>query len=55
MLGTEPGEPFDREAVAADATLMNWFLYLPKQKRLLIEEPGEVDHILFRAHLLYYT
>lgn len=54
-LGTEAGEPFEPGAVAADASLMNWLLYLPKQKRLLVDEPGKVDHILFQAHLVYYT
>lgn len=54
-LGTAPGEPLEPDAVAADASLMNWLLYLPKEKRLPVEEPGKVDNILFQAHMLYNT
>lgn len=54
-LGTEPGEPFEPDVVAADAALMNWCLYLPKRKNPLIEEPGKVDEVMFQAHLLYHT
>ncbi|KIN00207.1 hypothetical protein OIDMADRAFT_164438 [Oidiodendron maius Zn] len=54
-LGTALGEPLEPDAVAADASLMNWLLYLPKEKRLPVEEPGKVDKILFQAHMLYNT
>lgn len=53
-LGTEAGELFEPGAVAADASLMNWLLYLPKQKRLL-GEFSQVDQVLFQAHLVYNT
>lgn len=54
-LGTEPGEPFEPEIISADASLMNWALYLPKQKQLVVEDPGKVDEILFQAHMLCNT
>ena len=54
-LGTEPGEPFDPDIISADISLMNWALYLPKKKQIVIETLGEVDEILFQAHMLCNT
>lgn len=54
-LGTEPGEPFEPGVVAADAILINWGLYLPRQKHLIMGGPGEIDEILFQAHILCNT
>ena len=54
-LGTEPGEPFEPDVVAADAILINWGLYLPRQKHLIMSGPGEVDEVLFQAHILCNT
>ncbi|KAK9244204.1 hypothetical protein V1506DRAFT_461529 [Lipomyces tetrasporus] len=54
-LGTEPGEPFEPAVISADASLMNWALYLPKQKHLVVEDPGKVDEVLFQAHSLHST
>jgi hypothetical protein len=54
-LGTEPREPFEPGVINADASLMNWGLYLPKQKHLVVEDPGKVDEILFQAHMLCNT
>lgn len=54
-VGTEPGEPFDPYVTAADAILINWDLYLPKHKHLIIQGPGKIDEILFLAHVLHNT
>lgn len=54
-LGTEPGDPFDPEIISADASLMNWALYLPKEKQLVVEDMGKVDEILFQAHMICNT
>ena len=54
-LGTEPGDPFDPEIISADTSLMNWALYLPKKKQLVVEDLGKVDEILFQAHILCNT
>ncbi len=54
-LGTEPREPFEPNVITADASLMNWVLYLPKQKQLVVNDPGKADEIMFQAHMLYNT
>lgn len=41
--------------VSADAKLMNWIMYLPKDKRIVVEDPGKVDEVMFQAHMLYNT
>lgn len=46
-LGTEPSEPFDPEIVSADASLMNWALYLPKKKQLVVKDLSKINKILF--------
>lgn len=54
-LGTESGDPFDPKVISAEASLLNWALYLPKEKQLVIEDLGKVDEILFQAHMLRNT
>lgn len=54
-LGTEPRGPFEPDVVSADARLMNWIMYLPKEKQLIVEEPGKVDEVMFQAIMLYNT
>lgn len=54
-LGTDLSGPFEPDVISADAALMNWTLYLPKQKQLITEDSGKVDEILFQAHMLFNT
>lgn len=54
-LGTEPGSAFEPDVVSADARLMNWIMYLPKEKQLVVEDPGKVDEVMFQAIMLYNT
>ena len=54
-LGTEPRGAFEPDVVSADARLMNWILYLPKDKQLVVEDPGKVDEVMFQAIMLYNT
>lgn len=54
-LGTEPRDTFERDVISADARLMNWIMYLPKQKQLVVEDPGKVDEVMFHAHIIYNT
>lgn len=54
-LGTEPGGAFEPDVVSADARLMNWIMYLPKEKQLVVEDPGKVDEVMFQAIMLYNT
>jgi hypothetical protein len=54
-LGSEPRGAFEPELVSADARLMNWIMYLPKEKQLVVEDPGKVDEVMFQAIMLYNT
>lgn len=47
--------PVEPDLIAADTRLVNWALHLPASKRLQVEDCGEVDEILFQAHMLYNT
>jgi hypothetical protein len=47
--------PVEPDLIAADTRLVNWLLHLPACKRLQVEDRGEVDEILFQAHMLYNT
>ncbi|KAH8799690.1 hypothetical protein F5884DRAFT_810890 [Xylogone sp. PMI_703] len=47
----EPRLPGDRQLMAADAKLFNWFLYLPKCKQDIIKEDQSVDEVMFSAHI----
>lgn len=47
--------PNGPDLIAADTRLVNWVLHLPSSKRLQVEDRGEVDEILFQAHMLYNT
>jgi hypothetical protein len=37
---------------AADTKLANWMNYLPDSKRRLIQRDGEVDEMMFGAHMI---
>lgn len=50
-----PRQPGDKAVMAADAKLLNWFLYLPKSKQELIKEDQSVDEVMFSAHLTINT
>ena len=44
-----PDEPvIDR----LDAHLVNWKLHLPERKRELITSDGQLDEMLFQAHMI---
>lgn len=54
-MGVNLDNPFEPDLIAADTRLVNWALHLPAEKRLNVEHHGEVDEILFQAHMLYNT
>jgi hypothetical protein len=54
-LDVETDNPVAPDLVAADTRLVNWALHLPASKRLQVENRGEIDEILFQAHMLYNT
>ena len=54
-LDVEMDNPTEPDLIAADTRLVNWALHLPASKRLQVEDRGEVDEILFQAHMLYNT
>jgi hypothetical protein len=54
-LDVETDNPVAPDLIAADTRLVNWALHLPTCKRLQVEDRGEVDEILFQAHMLYNT
>jgi hypothetical protein len=54
-LDVEMDNPVEPDLIAADTRLVNWILHLPTSKRLQVEDRGEVDEILFQAHMLYNT
>ncbi|OBT83311.1 hypothetical protein VE02_07963 [Pseudogymnoascus sp. 03VT05] len=54
-LGTETQGTFEPAVISADAKLMNWFMYLPKEKQNVVEDPGKVDEVMFHAIMLYNT
>ncbi|KFY69115.1 hypothetical protein V496_00494 [Pseudogymnoascus sp. VKM F-4515 (FW-2607)] len=54
-LGSEPRGTFEPDVISADAKLMNWIMYLPKEKQLLVEDSGKVDEVMFQAIMLYNT
>ncbi|KAE8446843.1 hypothetical protein EG329_011620 [Mollisiaceae sp. DMI_Dod_QoI] len=43
--------PGSRTIAAADAKVVNWFLYLPKCKQEAVKEDGEIDETMFLAHM----
>jgi len=48
-------DPSDRKLAAADAKIVNWFLYLPKCKQNSMTEDRKVDELMFLAHLSMNT
>jgi hypothetical protein len=48
-------DPTDQKLDAADAKIVNWFLYLPKCKQEVIKENRNIDEIMFMAHLSINT
>ncbi|RWA07947.1 hypothetical protein EKO27_g7160 [Xylaria grammica] len=43
-----------RTVVWADALLMNWKLHLPSDKQQVFTENGEIDDVMFQAHILFH-
>ncbi|KAL2871658.1 uncharacterized protein BJX67DRAFT_377406 [Aspergillus lucknowensis] len=48
-------EAASRVCANADTAILAWLLLLPTQKQNLVHENGNVDQLLFRAHMLIYT
>ncbi|KAI0412910.1 hypothetical protein F5X98DRAFT_391336 [Xylaria grammica] len=44
-----------RTVVWADALLMNWKLHLPSDKQQVFTENGEIDDVMFQAHILFHS
>lgn len=45
--------PFDFQAVeGVDGYLVNWTLHLPEAKRQLLSDDGDLDEMLFQAHMI---
>ncbi|KAI9808813.1 MAG: hypothetical protein M1827_007188 [Pycnora praestabilis] len=49
-LGTDMIAPSDAQVEGVDASLANFLLSLPQDKRHIIERDGQVDEVLFSAH-----
>jgi hypothetical protein len=49
---SELREPFDSLVSNADARMVNWGLHLPKYKQEVFQENGEIDELLFQAHMM---
>ncbi|KAI5800163.1 hypothetical protein DFH27DRAFT_623391 [Peziza echinospora] len=45
----------DGRADAADASLVNWALHLPDDKKELVGKDRKVDEMLFQAHMIVYA
>jgi len=54
-LDVEMDDPTEPDLIVADTRLVDWVLHLPTSKRLQVENRGEVDEVLFQAHMLYNT
>lgn len=53
ILAVSRVDHFDFQAVeGVDACLINWTLHLPELKRQLVGKNGEVDEVLFQAHMI---
>jgi hypothetical protein len=48
---SQPFSPGSQAITAADAKLVNWFLYLPRCKHEAVKEDGKVDEPMFLAHV----
>lgn len=48
-------DPDDPRADAADASLVNWALHLPEEKKELVGKDRKVDEMLFQAHMIVYA
>ena len=48
-------DPDDLRADAADASLVNWALHLPEDKKELVGKDRKVDEMLFQAHMIVYA
>ncbi|KAF8444351.1 hypothetical protein BDZ91DRAFT_156825 [Kalaharituber pfeilii] len=48
-------DPDDPRADAADASLVNWALHLPDEKKELVGKDRKVDEMLFQAHMIVYA
>jgi hypothetical protein len=40
---------------AADAIIDGWLLLLPKQRKQILTRSGEIDELMFQAHLLIHV
>ncbi|KAL7910454.1 hypothetical protein GGI35DRAFT_367573 [Trichoderma velutinum] len=50
-----PPEQLERASTCIDARLMNWTARLPPWKRKAVGRNGELDDIMFQAHMLSYS
>jgi hypothetical protein len=40
---------------AADSALDGWLLFLPKDRKQVMTKTGEIDELMFQAHLLIHV
>lgn len=43
------------ETDAADASIGNWFLHLPDEKKEIVGKDGKLDEMLFQAHMVIHA
>ncbi|PGH02054.1 hypothetical protein GX51_04866 [Blastomyces parvus] len=55
IVGLDEGNPVDPEVDYADSVLVAWSLHLPDIKKELVTRRGNVDPMLFLAHMLINT
>ncbi|KAI9729733.1 MAG: hypothetical protein M1834_006684 [Cirrosporium novae-zelandiae] len=55
ILGQDPYNNNDNEVRLVDEALANWFLLLPPSKKEIIDENGDIDEMLFQAHMIIHA
>jgi hypothetical protein len=52
ILATRASSPTHDAFLMAEAKIKNWSIYLPERKRKPIDRDGNVDEVLFEAHMI---
>lgn len=52
LLSRQNGPPDEATVDRVDAYLVNWRLHLPDSKKAFINTEGQLDEMLFQAHMI---
>jgi hypothetical protein len=55
VLYEDTSKSIERTVAEVDTSLVSWSLNLPKEKSQLVRSNGEVDELLFAAHVIINT